>query len=77
MTDTIQAVSSIIQTIAVIVSLVYVAIQIRDNTRALKCQTYQSIIGYYAEIEARISQDSEVAEIYRKGCNSRLFRIYG
>ena len=64
MTDVIQAISSVIQTIAVIISLVYVAREIRDNTRALKSQTYQSIISSYAEIEARISQDAEVAELF-------------
>lgn len=67
-TDIIQSVTSIIQTIAVIVSLVYVSIQIRDGAKAVKSQTYQSIITAYAEIEARISQDAETARIYHIGC---------
>ncbi len=67
-TDIIQSVTSIIQTIAVIVSLVYVAIQIRDGAKAVKSQTYQSIITAYAEIEARIGQDAETARIYHIGC---------
>ena len=58
----------IIQTIAVIISLFFVSIQIRDGTKSVKSQTYQSIISAYAEIEARISQDSETARIYYLGC---------
>ncbi|PSB43227.1 hypothetical protein C7B80_24920 [Cyanosarcina cf. burmensis CCALA 770] len=67
-TDVIQSFTSIIQTIAVIISLVYVSIQIRDGAKAVKSQTYQSIITAYAEIEARIGQDAETARIYHIGC---------
>lgn len=67
-TDIIQSVTSIIQTLAFIISLVYAAIQIRDGAKAVKSQAYQSIITAYAEIEARISQDAETAKIYHIGC---------
>ena len=69
-TDIIQSVTSIIQTIAVIISLVYVSKQVRDGAKAVKSQTYQSIISAYAEIEARIGQDSETARIYYMGCDN-------
>ena len=67
-TNIIQSITSIVQALALIVSLVYAAIQIRDNTRAVKSQAYQSIITAYAEIEARIGQDSETATLYDIGC---------
>ncbi|WP_404790156.1 hypothetical protein [Altericista sp. CCNU0014] len=67
-TDIIQTTTSIIQTIAVVISLIYVSIQIRDGSKSVKSQTYQSIISSYAEIEARIGQDSETAKIYYLGC---------
>lgn len=67
MNDTIQTITSIIQAIAVVISLIYVAIQIRDSTKSVKSQTYQAIISSYAEIEARISQDHETARIFRVG----------
>ncbi|SKB15562.1 hypothetical protein PL11201_730022 [Planktothrix sp. PCC 11201] len=60
-------VTDIIQTIVIVVSLIYVAIQVRESTRATKGATYQSIITAFAEIESRISQDAEVAKIYRLG----------
>jgi len=62
-------ISGIIQAVGVVVSLIYVAIQVRASTKAIKGATYQSIISVYAEIEARISQDSEAARIYRLGCD--------
>ncbi|MBD1930427.1 MULTISPECIES: hypothetical protein [Cyanophyceae] len=60
-------VTDIVQTIAVVVSLIYVAIQVREGTRAAKGATYQSIITAFAEIESRISQDAEVAGLYGSG----------
>ncbi len=57
MADLVQAFASVIQTIAVIVSLVYVAVQIRDNTRAVRSQTYQSIISSYAEGAGEIQRN--------------------
>lgn len=67
-TDIILSVTSIIQALAVSVSLVYVTIQIRDGAKAVKSQAYQSIITAYAEIEARIGQNAETARIYHIGC---------
>lgn len=60
-------VTDIIQTIVVVVSLIYVAIQVREGARAAKGTTYQSIISAFAEIESRISQDAEVARLYKLG----------
>lgn len=73
-TDDYQFWLGIIQTIAVIVSLFFVSIQIRDGTKSVKSQTYQAIISAYAEIEARISQDEEIARIYYQGCEN-LFSL--
>jgi hypothetical protein len=63
-------VADIIQTIVVVVSLIYVAIQVREGARAAKGTTYQSIISAFAEIESRISQDAEVARLYKLGQES-------
>lgn len=67
-TNIIQSVTSIVQTLAFVVSLVYAAIQIQDGARAVKSQAYQSIITAYAEIEDRIGRDTETARIYHIGC---------
>ncbi len=64
----IRFVADIIQTLTLVVSLIYAAIQIRDGTRAVKSQAYQSITAAYANIEARIGQNTEIAKIYHVGC---------
>lgn len=64
-------ITSIIQTVFVIISLGIAVKQIRDGTNAIKGQTYQSIISAYAEIEARISQDPETAKMYNDGCKNQ------
>lgn len=63
----ISDVTGIIQSIVVVVSLIYLAIQVKESTRAAKGTTYQSIISAFAEIESRISQEAEVARIYHSG----------
>ncbi|MGB7708297.1 MAG: hypothetical protein WBL95_01900 [Microcoleus sp.] len=60
-------ITSIVQTIAVVGSLIYLAIQVKESTKATKGATYQSIISAWAELESRISQDDEVARIYKLG----------
>lgn len=61
-------ITDLIQTIAVVVSLVYLAIQVKDSTKSTRGATYQSIISAFAEVEARISQDADTARLYRLGC---------
>jgi hypothetical protein len=63
----ISDITGIVQTIAVVVSLIYLAIQVKESTKATKGATYQSIISAWAELESRISQDDEVARIYKLG----------
>jgi hypothetical protein len=63
----ISDITGIVQTIAVVVSLIYLAIQVKESTKATKGATYQSIISSWAELESRISQDDEVARIYKLG----------
>lgn len=62
-----EPVMNIVQTIGVVASLLYASKQIHDAATSVKSQTYQSIISSYAEIEARISQDTEAARIYKLG----------
>jgi hypothetical protein len=64
----ISDISSIIQAIGVVISLLYVAVQIRGSNKAIKGATYHSIISTYAEIEARITQEPEATRIYQLGC---------
>lgn len=58
------ALAEILGTIAVVVSLVYVAIQIRQSTRATKLATGQNLSQDYREAIAPLHGDSELARIY-------------
>jgi hypothetical protein len=63
----IQAITNIVQAIAVIISLIYLSRQIRENTRATKSATYHSIVNAFSTLESLISQEEELANIYKIG----------
>jgi hypothetical protein len=59
--------ASILESLAVVVSVIYVAIQIKINTKAVKSATYHDIIASFADIETRIGENKELARIFRDG----------
>jgi hypothetical protein len=62
--------AGIIEAVAVIGSLIYLARQVRDGAKATRGATYQAIIDAIGNIEARISSDAEVTRIFRLGQES-------
>ena len=74
--ELIGAIAAIIQTIVVVISLIYVAIQVKDSTKSVESQTYQAIISCYAEIEARISENNETSRIFTSGCKGEKLNSY-
>ncbi len=58
-------ISDIVGTIAVIVSLAYLGLQIRQNTRSIEGSTEQSLMTAEMEVYALIAQH---AGVYRRGC---------
>jgi hypothetical protein len=65
--DDLNKVAGIVESIAVVASVIYVAIQIKKNTTAVKSSTYQNIVSGVAGMEARLSDDAELARIFRIG----------
>ncbi len=53
--------------IAVVATLVYLALQIRQNTRALGHAEQRAILEDGNRWRANLIQDPEIAELYRKG----------
>ena len=53
--------------IAVVVSLLYLAIQIRQNTRSLRSSAHQSITVHIAELNRTIVENREIASILERG----------
>ena len=67
---TIQELGSLgelIAAIATVVTLIYLATQIRHNHRALADSTSGAISELYSSINARLSSDGEFAEIFVRG----------
>ncbi len=63
-------IATIINSVVVIASLIYLARQVKISTKTTKGATYQTIINGVAGIETRISQDKETARIYKVGCEN-------
>jgi hypothetical protein len=57
--------------IAVVVSLVYLAGQIRQNSKLLRASTASSTTAMNSDFSGLVVQDSEVARIFREGLADR------
>ena len=60
--DNVARISEIVSSVAVIVSLAYVGVQVRQNTRALKATTYNAVTGNSVAILAPMFASPEVTE---------------
>ena len=56
--------------VAVIVSLIYLAAQISQNTRALKANGYQGVLDSFRDLNRLINEKPDLAEIFLRGINS-------
>ena len=60
-------IAEITAAILVIVSLVYVGIQVRQNTAALKLSTAQNLSEDFTDIYLALSQNNDTAGIFQRG----------
>lgn len=65
--QTLANIGEIIGAAAVVLSLIYVAIQIRQNTQAQRTENYSRALDRLAAMQSTLSQDDEVAVIFSKG----------
>ena len=68
--NAISAIASILAAIAVALTVVYLAIQIRKNTLATRSQTYHLATTALAEAAALLAANEEMARIYRIGLST-------
>jgi heme/copper-type cytochrome/quinol oxidase subunit 1 len=61
--EAVSAIGEIIAAIAVVVSLVYLAVQIRQNTKIVAANTFQSICGASSDITMRIAASPELSDL--------------
>lgn len=52
---------------AVVVSLVYVALQVRQNTQSLRTENYSRALDRVASIQSQLSRDTELTRLFAKG----------
>ena len=69
MTDlqTLANIGEIVGAITVVLSLIYLAIQIRQSTQAQRTENYSRALDRIAAIQSSLSQDDELSLIFSKG----------
>ena len=60
--DAIGAVGEITGVLVLVLSLVYVGIQIRQNTRAMRYQAGQNLTDMQVRVNAMLAENSDLAE---------------
>ena len=65
--DALGAIGELVGAVAVIGSLIYVAVQIRANTAESKTARTQNLVSSNSEITAHIANNPELTETIRKG----------
>ena len=65
--DALGAIGEIISAIAVVLTLIYLAIQLRTNTNAVKTNTWQAIQDAEQRFDELLSSDRGLADLWLKG----------
>lgn len=65
--EIVQIASSIIGSVAVALTVVYLAIQVRASTRATYSQTYQTAVAALGDMAAIVGESKEKSKLYADG----------
>lgn len=68
--DALGAIAELLGALGVIVTLGYLALQIRQNTAVVRTSSFQELMKGISNFTASISQNAEVADIYLRGLAS-------
>lgn len=55
----------VVSAIAVVISLLYLGVQIRQSTRSVRSASFQELLNHIAEVNLRVGENPEIAELYR------------
>jgi hypothetical protein len=58
------SIASVVSAVALIVSVIYVSIQIRHNTRAVRASAFQQVVDSFAGISLDIAKDKNLVDLY-------------
>ena len=68
--DAIGAIGEILGALAVVATLVYLTIQVRQNTTSVRVSSYQSVTSQFAELNRSVLESENVADIVFRGDRS-------
>lgn len=66
--EAISAIGQFIGAIAVIITIIYLAIQMKQNTAAVATSTYESTMTGFNDINVIVASTPELASIINRGC---------
>lgn len=66
--DAVGAIGEIVGAVAVLITFIYLSVQIRQNTKAVRSTALDSSVTALSTIRDRILSDKEIAELYMLGC---------
>ena len=58
--------------IAVIATLIYLTVQIRQNSRSISTSAYNEVLGQTFDLNLRLAQDSEFSSFLQRGLDGEL-----
>jgi hypothetical protein len=67
-----SSIASIVSAFAIVLSVIYAAVQIRHNTRAVTASAFQQVVDSFAEISFEIARDRSTADLFVRA--SRNYR---
>jgi hypothetical protein len=62
--ESLSALASVISALAIVASVVYAAVEIRQNTRAVRASAFQQVVNSFAEISFEIAKRAELVDLY-------------
>lgn len=65
--DAIGAVAELVGAAGVVITLLYLALQVRQNTKALRAATFQAVIDYATGFAETVARDGDLAAIFQRG----------
>ena len=65
--DALGAIAELLGAVAVFVTLVYLALQIRQNTKAVRASAMHASVTHVAELRRDVYSDAEMTDIYIRG----------
>ena len=65
--DAIAAISEIVGAFAVLITLIYLSIQVRDNTKTVKSDNVHRVTDSFNALNMLIASDADLADIWFKG----------